>query len=82
MSADLQWLLLRKWNSFQHKSGNGPVLSREKVSGGHSGDSVCVEGRGGYSWTAGTRDRYCQGKNTAGLETTCAGYIGERRNDR
>lgn len=55
MSADLQWLLLRKWNSFQHKSGNGPVLSREKVSGSHSGDSVCVEGRGGYSWTAGRR---------------------------
>ncbi|KAL7424312.1 hypothetical protein Q5752_001902 [Cryptotrichosporon argae] len=30
MSTDLQWLLIRKWNSFQHKSGNGPVLSREK----------------------------------------------------
>lgn len=32
MSTDLQWLLIRKWNSFQHKGGNGPTFSREKVS--------------------------------------------------
>lgn len=32
MSADLQWLLVRKWNSFQHKAANGPIFSAEKVS--------------------------------------------------
>jgi hypothetical protein len=32
MSTDLQWLLIRKWNSFQHKGGNGPIFSKEKVS--------------------------------------------------
>jgi len=31
MSSDLQWLLLRKWNSFQHKGGNGPIFSKEPV---------------------------------------------------
>ncbi|WOO80879.1 60S ribosomal protein L28 [Vanrija pseudolonga] len=30
MSADLQWLLVRKWNSFQRKAVNGPVFSAEK----------------------------------------------------
>ncbi|WVQ99044.1 hypothetical protein IAU59_006176 [Kwoniella sp. CBS 9459] len=30
MSADLQWLLVRKWNSFQVKGGHGPTFSREK----------------------------------------------------
>ncbi|ORY30020.1 ribosomal L28e protein family-domain-containing protein [Naematelia encephala] len=30
MSTDLQWLLIRKYNSFQHKTANGPILSREK----------------------------------------------------
>ncbi|WWC89712.1 uncharacterized protein L201_004637 [Kwoniella dendrophila CBS 6074] len=30
MSADLQWLLVRKWNSFQVKGGNGPSFSKEK----------------------------------------------------
>ncbi|WWD16223.1 hypothetical protein CI109_100649 [Kwoniella shandongensis] len=30
MSADLQWLLIRKWNSFQVKGGHGPVFSKEK----------------------------------------------------
>lgn len=32
MSGDLQWLLLRKNNSFLVKSKNGPAFSREKVS--------------------------------------------------
>ena len=32
MSADLQWLLVRKWNSFLVKGGNGPAFSKEKVS--------------------------------------------------
>ncbi|WVQ78605.1 hypothetical protein IAT38_000691 [Cryptococcus sp. DSM 104549] len=30
MSSDLQWLLIRKWNSFQVKGGQGPVFSKEK----------------------------------------------------
>ncbi len=30
MSTDLQWLLLRKWNSFTHHGGNGTTFSREK----------------------------------------------------
>ena len=30
MSTDLQWLLVRKWNSFQHRRHNGPVFSKEK----------------------------------------------------
>ncbi|WVR05484.1 hypothetical protein IAU60_002500 [Kwoniella sp. DSM 27419] len=30
MSADLQWLLIRKWNSFQVKGGQGPTFSKEK----------------------------------------------------
>ncbi|WVQ69725.1 uncharacterized protein L199_007945 [Kwoniella botswanensis] len=30
MSADLQWLLVRKWNSFQVKGGHGPTFSKEK----------------------------------------------------
>jgi large subunit ribosomal protein L28e len=32
MSGDLQWLLLRKNNSFIVKGGHGPAFSREKVS--------------------------------------------------
>jgi large subunit ribosomal protein L28e len=32
MSTDLQWLLVRKWNSFQVKGGHGPAFSKEKVS--------------------------------------------------
>ena len=33
MSNDLQWLLVRKWNSFQHPGVKaGPTLSKEKVS--------------------------------------------------
>lgn len=31
MSADLQWLLIRKWNSFMRPATNGPVFSAEKV---------------------------------------------------
>jgi large subunit ribosomal protein L28e len=34
MSTDLQWLLVRKWNSFQVKGGHGPAFSKEKVSRG------------------------------------------------
>ncbi|WVN86562.1 uncharacterized protein L203_101729 [Cryptococcus depauperatus CBS 7841] len=30
MSADLTWLLVRNWNSFQVKGGHGPVFSKEK----------------------------------------------------
>ncbi|BEJ12306.1 hypothetical protein CspHIS471_0207660 [Cutaneotrichosporon sp. HIS471] len=30
MSADLQWLLIRKWNSFMRPAQNGPVFSSEK----------------------------------------------------
>ncbi|KAK4689111.1 large subunit ribosomal protein L28e, partial [Tremellales sp. Uapishka_1] len=30
MSTDLQWLLVRKWNSFQLKGGKGPIFSKEK----------------------------------------------------
>ncbi|GFZ45912.1 hypothetical protein JCM24511_03645 [Saitozyma sp. JCM 24511] len=30
MSTDLQWLLVRKWNSFQVKGGHGPAFSKEK----------------------------------------------------
>lgn len=31
MSADLTWLLVRGWNSFQRKSSNGPIFSAEQV---------------------------------------------------
>ncbi len=31
MSADLQWLLIRKWNSFMRPAANGSVFSSEKV---------------------------------------------------
>ncbi|CAK9783900.1 ribosomal protein L28e [Cutaneotrichosporon oleaginosum] len=30
MSADLQWLLIRKWNSFMRPAANGPIFSAEK----------------------------------------------------
>ncbi|RSH81824.1 uncharacterized protein EHS24_008017 [Apiotrichum porosum] len=30
MSADLTWLLVRGWNSFQRKSSNGPIFSAEQ----------------------------------------------------
>lgn len=32
MSTDLQWLLVRKYNSFMRPARNGPVFSAEKVS--------------------------------------------------
>lgn len=32
MSTDLQWLIVRKWNSFQRKAATGPIFSAEKVS--------------------------------------------------
>jgi hypothetical protein len=31
MSTDLQWLIVRKWNSFLVKGGNGKAFSAEKV---------------------------------------------------
>lgn len=37
MSTDLQWLLVRKYNSFMRPARNGPVFSAEKVRGDSEG---------------------------------------------
>jgi hypothetical protein len=61
MSADLQWLLIRKWNSFMRPAANGPVFSSEKVRNCSKIDRARTFGSG-----SGRMDLDGQGRSGAG----------------
>lgn len=52
MSTDLQWLLIRKFNSFQHVTKNGRSFTKEPVSRVESGlgDELGKEKEKGIDW--------------------------------